>query len=343
MFCKNCGTQLSDGVAFCSVCGANQAAENIVNNSEMNTNTTYIQPQNMEYNNTMSYQNYPVNVKPDKSNTGLNILSWFVPIFGVIYYFIKKNERPVEAKGTLKTALISIGVNILISIIAVILIFVGAFATVNDNDYDDSPVIDGYEDTYDDENSDSDDEDVNDENSTNANTSDVNISADWTNYTVSVEGVEITLPISYKEFTEKTGCSFSDPQDAETTLKSNYYTWVKMKDSNGAEFTIDILNRSEDVKTLGECMVTSISQYKSYSGENADIVFSGNLRVGKAITEAELKELFGEPDDTYSSDDNTYFVYTYYENYNAYSSDRSYVITVSDGVIYDISLEKSRY
>lgn len=342
MFCKNCGTQLPDGAAFCSVCGANQSTDNVINNIDANANTVYVQPQNFEYNNIMPYQNYPANAKTDKSNVGLNILSWFVPIFGVIYYFIKKSEKPIEAKGTLKTALISIGVNVLISIIAIILVFVGALASVNDNDYDDNLIVDGYEDIYDDAYGESYDEDViDDENTTNDKTSDVNISTDWTNYTVSVEGVEITLPISYTDFAEKTGCSFSDSQDTESTLKSNYYTSVKMTATNGAGFTIYVLNASEEVKTLDECMVTAIYQYKSYSGENANIVFPGNLCVGQEITGAELKDLFGEPNDTYNSDDNTHFIYRYYENYNVYFGDRSFEISVYEGVISDISIEKT--
>lgn len=351
MYCKHCGSNIPDGTVFCTECGTNQTTGNPA------PNTAGSMPQNHAYNPT-PYQTQPVNAKPDKSNVGLNILSWFIPIFGIIYYFVKKNERPKEAKGTLKTGLISFGVNLVICIIAVVLIFAGTFAAIGgvadqlgdisndvggyvdeyeDYDFEDwSDSYDTYEDGYFDE------EDETTETTTQSGSSNVNASSDWTDYTVYLNGTAVKLPISWEEFTKKTGVTFNDSQDAEQTLKSNYYTVVTVKDTNGRNFCVELLNDTKDVKTLGECTVISISDFKRYSGNGqADLVFAGNLRVCDKITEAELKQLFGEPDDTWYSDDAGSYSYTYYENYDKYWGSREFKITVYDGVINDLDLEIS--
>ncbi|MDE5994264.1 MAG: zinc ribbon domain-containing protein [Oscillospiraceae bacterium] len=351
MFCKNCGKQLPDGTVFCTECGTNQSAVNPAPNT-VNPNMAYNQPQNTGYSSGV-YQTQPMNSKHDKSNVGLNILSWFVPIFGLIYYFVKKNERPNEAKGTLKAGLISIGVNVLILIISLVLIFAGTFAVIggamsgnkedepNDvgskyldtsDDYGDMVISDKYEITADENKT---------ETSSQSGNADVNISSNWTDYTIAINGAKITIPMSYKEFANKTGCTFADSQDAKTTLKSNYYTYATMTDSSGKKFTIDLLNESGDLKTLDECTVISVNDFQRHSAGNADIVFAGGLRIGDKTTEAELKKLFGEPDDTWYSNDGSSFKYTYYENYDKYYSNRKFVITVYDGLINDIDLKKS--
>jgi hypothetical protein len=98
MYCNNCGTYLPNDAVVCSNCGTR-------------FDTTYIE----------TYAPVPVDhnayaAQFDKSDIGLNILSWFVPIFGIIYYFIKKDETPKKAKGTLKSALISTAVSLVLII-----------------------------------------------------------------------------------------------------------------------------------------------------------------------------------------------------------------------------------
>lgn len=93
MYCKNCGKELYEGAEHCDGCGVNQTIS------------------------------YPTNIVPDVSNKGLNILSFFIPIIGIILYFVKREEKPIEAKGTLKWALISI-------IVSTVLPFVIFLATL---------------------------------------------------------------------------------------------------------------------------------------------------------------------------------------------------------------------
>lgn len=348
MFCKNCGTNLPEGTIFCTNCGANQQAGNPAPNNAVNTAPSPVVTQ-------QPYQAQPQTqpVKEDKSNIGLNILSWFVPVFGVIYYLVKKKERPKEAKGTLKTGLISFGVNFIVIILSVVLIFAGTFSAIGSitDDFDD---MSGYEDTYEDYDfsykGDIDDltqsndtyEDETTETTTQSGKSNVNASSDWTNYTVYLNGKSVKLPISWADFSKATGASFKDSQDAQQTLKSNYYTVVTVQDAKGCFFCVELLNETKDVKTLGECTVISISDFKRYSGNGqADLVFAGNLKINDNITEAELKQLFGEPDDTWYSENSNDYKYTYYEDYDTYYGSREFTITVYDGVINDLDLEIS--
>ena len=49
------------------------------------------------------YQQPPV---VDKKNTGLNVLSFFFPLIGLILYLVFKDQTPIKAKGCGKCALI---------------------------------------------------------------------------------------------------------------------------------------------------------------------------------------------------------------------------------------------
>lgn len=360
MFCKNCGQLLPDGTVFCTKCGANQTLENTPPQTELNA-----QPQNTGYEPPYNTAYYPTNppVKEDKSNVGLNILSWFIPLFGIIYYFVVREKKPKEAKGTLKTALISFGVNFVLAFIGVIITVV-ATGTLLGVTMSQLPNLDpeynvDYSDEYNDYHWGSDDEnhdhyDYGDEErddyvappaaedttapTTQSDKSDMNASTKWTDYTVYINGVKVTLPMSYADFTKATGCTFKDADDAQSTLKPNYYTYVNMVDKNGNVFCIDVLNDSDSVKTYGECKIININDFERHSLGNADIVFAGGLRIGDKITENKLKEMFGTPDTTWYSDDGKDFKYTYYENYDEYYSNRKFEITVYSGVINDLEL-----
>lgn len=72
-YCSKCGNELSDEVLFCPRCGCN-VSENIVS---------------------------PKSEKEESVDIGLCVLSAFIPVFGVIYYFAtrKNNKKAAEACG----------------------------------------------------------------------------------------------------------------------------------------------------------------------------------------------------------------------------------------------------
>lgn len=65
----------------------------------------------------------------DKKSVGLNLLSWFVPLAGIILYFVNREEKPIQSKSNLKCAIISVIVNIALIILWVALIVCCAFLT----------------------------------------------------------------------------------------------------------------------------------------------------------------------------------------------------------------------
>lgn len=92
------------------------------NNFEQQTNQAPVtenpQPQ---------YQQQPYSYPPqvnDKKSTGLNILSFFIPLVGLILYLTQKDSTPIKAKACGKAALIGFICGIVLSIIYVIFIVV---------------------------------------------------------------------------------------------------------------------------------------------------------------------------------------------------------------------------
>lgn len=97
MYCTNCGAEIAKEAYICPKCG-------VRTNNNQSTH------------------------EEDVPNTGLNILSIFVPLVGIILYFVWKNETPTKAKSIIKFALIGIGINTVISIISFLISFLPLIA-----------------------------------------------------------------------------------------------------------------------------------------------------------------------------------------------------------------------
>ena len=69
----------------------------------------YQQPYQQPY-----YQQPPV---VDQKSTGLNILSFFIPLVGLILYLTMKDQTPIKAKGCGKAALIGFILGIVASFV----------------------------------------------------------------------------------------------------------------------------------------------------------------------------------------------------------------------------------
>lgn len=71
----------------------------------------------------------PPNENPqDELSTGLKILSFCVPLAGLILYFTSKDEYPKKAKTACYASLIGVGVILILSILLSALGFIGAAA-----------------------------------------------------------------------------------------------------------------------------------------------------------------------------------------------------------------------
>lgn len=83
-YCNNCGKEVDDNAVICPFCGCAVASKN---------------------------------VEVDKPSTGLNILSFLIPLVGLILFLSWQNSTPIKAKACGKWALIGFCVAIGLSII----------------------------------------------------------------------------------------------------------------------------------------------------------------------------------------------------------------------------------
>lgn len=124
MFCKNCGQEIAEGATVCPNCNAPvdaaaaNAAQPPYGAAPQPPYTQQMPPQQPYGQPYAPYGMPPVSQEP--ASMGLRVLCWFIPIVGIILYFVKKDEKPVYAKQCGKAALISIIVNVILS-------FVGSF------------------------------------------------------------------------------------------------------------------------------------------------------------------------------------------------------------------------
>lgn len=87
MYCTSCGNQMMQGAEFCPSCG-------------VKTSNKVEKAFNVE----------------DRSSFGFNLLSFFIPIVGLILYFGFKEKTPIKAKGVLTWGIIGFVVNIILLI-----------------------------------------------------------------------------------------------------------------------------------------------------------------------------------------------------------------------------------
>lgn len=84
-------------------------------NLTLNTDRSYICNLVMDAFSVMGYELKTDNgllIKEDKLGWGMRILSFLIPIIGIVIFFVNKNEYPAKSKSALMTAFISIAVSI---------------------------------------------------------------------------------------------------------------------------------------------------------------------------------------------------------------------------------------
>ncbi len=89
MKCSNCGAEMMPGAQFCQVCGATQPMQQGFNNAAQ-------QPYQQQM-----YQGAqpPVMVSSEDAPVWLKIVSFLIPIVGLIMWAVKKKDEPVAAKS----------------------------------------------------------------------------------------------------------------------------------------------------------------------------------------------------------------------------------------------------
>lgn len=93
MYCKFCGQQIDDSAAFCPVCG-----------KQLKESSAVVE---------------------DAPNLGMALLGFFIPIVGLVMYFVLEKTEPLKAKSAGKGALISVIVSAVVTILILVIYLVG--------------------------------------------------------------------------------------------------------------------------------------------------------------------------------------------------------------------------
>ena len=135
-FCSNCGNKILN---------PNIQSQPVVNDYSNNPYQSMQERNNQVLQETQEIPPYKDGNTPligtegnDEKSIGLNVLSWFVPLVGIILYFVNKDEKPIQSKSVLHCAIASIIVNVIIVPILIIAItcgIFGAFGALSDCTY----------------------------------------------------------------------------------------------------------------------------------------------------------------------------------------------------------------
>lgn len=112
MYCHNCGKEVGQDMKFCPYCGAQL-------------------DQIQSFNSTITNN--------DNKSFGYALLSFFVPIVGIVFYVLWKDEFPMRAKSCLKGFV----AGIVLYIVFVCCFFSSVFSIISHDEYSDSSYYDG--------------------------------------------------------------------------------------------------------------------------------------------------------------------------------------------------------
>lgn len=307
MYCKNCGSVMTEN--GCSVCGQNQNEDRA---PAATPSTTPYTP----------YASAPVT--GDKKSIGFNILSFFIPLAGLIIFLVKKDEKPIQAKSAGKSAIAGLITNVVLSIVVFcfsvfgLLRGIAGLSGIDAYDTEDGYVAASSEapdyGTFDD-----------------AADYSASVGAlDWNNVKVSIDGTTVTLPCAYSDFTGATGYTLDADDKPDEPLGEREYTYASCS-SSGKTVSVTFYNPGNTAKTAEECQVVGVSVDTIWSDDTpATIVFPGDIHLGSETNMASLSAAFGAADYTYVSDDGSgYWSATWESPTDSYSE---LEVTSYDGI-----------
>lgn len=100
MFCRTCGTQLEQTMAFCPKCGTSIQGTPVVSNPSS---------------------------QAEESTVGWLLLGFFLPLVGFIIWLVWRNDKPARSKAAGKGALIGMIVSVAVGIITGIVALVWSY------------------------------------------------------------------------------------------------------------------------------------------------------------------------------------------------------------------------
>ena len=124
MYCSKCGNQIDDKAVVCTKCGciANSelyhAAFNAVQqkNDTENIENPASDAQNNNQENSINNTSAKSNNTEDKPIAGFSVLSFFIPLFGIIIFCAEHKTKPIASKRYLFWSIASIVLSILFTL-----------------------------------------------------------------------------------------------------------------------------------------------------------------------------------------------------------------------------------
>lgn len=131
MYCPKCGAQIQDGSTECSVCHeSTESAQGTAagsDNSQQHYQPAYQTPPAYS----QAYPGQP-GFENDKSSVGFNILSFFVPLVGLILFLTWKDKTPKKAKGCGIGALVGFIVGVVLSVMIAVVVPLAVLSSYDD-------------------------------------------------------------------------------------------------------------------------------------------------------------------------------------------------------------------
>ena len=320
MTCKWCNSEVQENAKFCTNCGGSLVDSSAETNINQNSN---VQNQST------------TNVSNEKANIGLVILSFLIPLAGLIIFLVKKDDDKKTAKTSGIAALISFGISFVFTIIMVIIITFSIGKSVNGAI---NGAIDLSEDIIDQTQ-----KQIEEDKKTETNDT-IESNSEWQKYEFIVNNKTFKLPSTYSELSNATS-SVIQTSYIKSYLQSGYYSLLNMYKDDKLSLYIEVLNDTDLDQLYTDCKITRISQTKYQSSVGAEVItFPGNLKVGQEITKEEIINLLGTPSDikNYTSDGYINDIYSYYED-TIYTTTNYYKISVVNGIIDELTLDHRSY
>lgn len=157
----------------------------------------------------------------------------------------------------------------------------------------------------------------------------------WDTYTVQINDKVLTFPCTYGEL-EAAGLALDTSDTPEDYIvNANEYVMVFFEDANDNYVMVDLINNTDNAKTIKECLVggISVSDYGVSEG-GITILFPGGLKIGS--TREEMLAKYGNTDDIYEGD--SLCIYTWTAE-NSYYSQCEMDLDAETGLINSMNIQ----
>lgn len=138
---------------------------------------------------------------------------------------------------------------------------------------------------------------------------DIQISDDWTNFEIALDGTKITLPCTFKDLAN---CGWVIPRDKynDSDLIFGAGTislgGIALENESypDVDFRVGIINNTNEALDIEECLITKVLIDKNHGYKDADsypdVILSKGIKWN--ASKEDVIEAFGETDDIYESD-----------------------------------------